>query len=117
MTAGQYGLVFTLFPFLFGAAAVWARRAGGTPALWVLWGAAALLFARLGYADWRTPPDNGTPLAAYLAFATIPTAVGAFVASRLDRRRLPLLLEVAITGTATWAMIFPILLVLTTLMR
>ena len=117
MTAGQYGLAFTLFPFLFGAAAVWARRAGGVPALWSLWAAAALLFATLGYADWRTPPDNGTPLAAYLAFATVPTAVGALVASRLDRRRLPLLLDVAITGTATWITIFPVLLVFTTLMR
>lgn len=109
MDPTSYALFFTLAPFAFGLAAVVAHRAGGVRALAPTWLACAALFAYLGYRDWRSPPDEGTPLAAYLAFATIPTAVAAVVAAR-TARGVPLVWRIMLAGTAGWVSIFPILL-------
>ena len=108
----SYALFFTIAPFAFGLAAVAAHRAGGTRALAATWLAGAALFAALGYRDWRSPPDEGTPLSAYLVFATVPTAVAAVVTAR-TARGVPLLWRVMLAGTAGWASIFPILLLYT----
>ncbi|MDQ3696721.1 MAG: hypothetical protein M3373_01660 [Gemmatimonadota bacterium] len=115
MSASQYAFIFTLVPFLFGIAAVFAHRAGGNRALWTTWLAAALLFSVLGYLDWRSPPDHGTPYAAYLSFATIPTAAASLVTARTAESKLPLIARVLLAGTVCWATIFPVLLVLTML--
>ena len=112
MDSASYALFFTLAPFAFGIAAVVAHRVGGTRALAATWLACALLFAYLGYRDWRSPPDEGTPFSAYLVFATVPTAVGALVAAR-TARGVPLLWRIMLAGTAGWASIFPILLLYT----
>ena len=112
MDPTPYALVFTLAPFAFGLAAVVAHRLGGVRALAATWVACAALFAVLGYRDWRSPPDEGTPLSAYLVFATLPTAVAAVVAAR-TARGVPLLWRIMLAGTAGWASIFPILLLYT----
>ena len=112
MDSFSYALLFTVAPFAFGLAAVVAHRAGGARALAATWLACAALFAYLGYRDWRSPPDEGTPLSAYLLFATVPTAVAAVVAAR-TARGVPLLWRIMLAGTAGWASIFPILLLYT----
>ena len=112
MDSTAYALFFTLAPFAFGLAAVVAHRVGGTRALAATWLLCAALFAYLGYRDWRSPPDEGTPLSAYLVFATVPTAVAAAVAAR-TAGGVPLLWRVMLAGTAGWASIFPILLLYT----
>jgi hypothetical protein len=112
MDPTAYALLFTLAPFAFGLAAVVAHRVGGTRALAATWLASAALFALLGYRDWRSPPDEGTPLSAYLLFATVPTAVGAVVAAR-TARGVPLVWRIMLAGTAGWVSIFPILLLYT----
>ena len=111
MDPSSYALVFTAAPFAFGLAAVVAHRYGGVRALGGTWLACAALFAVLGYRDWGSPPDEGTPLGAYLLFATVPTAVAAVVAART--RGVPLLWRVMLAGTAGWASIFPIILLYT----
>lgn len=113
MSAGGYALLFTILPFLFGGAVVWAERIGGQRALWGTWALAAAMYAVLGWHDWRTPPDEGTPLAFYLVLATVPTAAGAWAAGWSARRGLPLVARVLIAGTVCWGMVFPVLLLFT----
>ena len=112
MDSTSYALFFTLGPFAFGLAAVVAHRMGGVHALTATWLLCAALFTALGYRDWRSPPDEGTPLSAYLVFATVPTAVAAVVAAR-TAGRVPLVWRVMLAGSAGWASIFPILLLYT----
>src|SRR5919199_1062823 len=106
MDSSFYALVFTLAPFV-------AHRAGGVRALGAAWVAAAVFFTYLGVRDWASPPDEGTPLSAYLAFALVPTAVAAVVAARTASRGVPMLWRVVLAGSAGWVSIFPILLVYT----
>ena len=117
MSAGQYALIFTVLPFLFGAAAVWAHRQGGARRLWAAWAIAALFYSVLGYIDWRAPPDEGTPLAFYLTVATVPTAAGAWVAAWSAANRIPLVMRILLAGSACWITIFPVILLFMALTR
>jgi hypothetical protein len=102
MSASTYALIFTVVPFLFGFAAVLALRAGGRRALVIAWLAASALLVVLGVMDWRQPPDEGTPLVAYLAFALIPTAAAAWAADRTARAQMPIVARLLIAGTVGW---------------
>ena len=102
MSASTYALLFTLVPFLFGFVAVFALRAGGRRALAVAWVAGAGLLVILGVIDWRQPPDEGTPLIAYLAFALIPTLVAAVAADRTARAQMPIVARLLVAGTSGW---------------
>jgi hypothetical protein len=115
MSAGSYALLFTILPFLYGGAVVWAERIGGVRTVRLTWALAAIMYAVLGYADWRTPPDEGTPLAFYIVLALVPTAAGAWVALWAARRQMPLPLRVIASGSATWLMVFPVLVLFTAL--
>ena len=102
MSASTYALLFTLVPFLFGFVAVFALRAGGRRALALAWVIGSGLLVVLGVIDWRQPPDEGTPLIAYLAFALIPTSVAAFAADRTARSQMPIVARLLVAGTAGW---------------
>jgi uncharacterized membrane protein len=102
MPASTYALLFTLVPFLFGFVAVFALRAGGRRALALAWMIGSGLLVVLGVIDWRQPPDEGTPLIAYLAFALIPTSVAAFAADRAARSQMPIVARLLVAGTAGW---------------
>jgi hypothetical protein len=102
MSASTYALLFTLVPFLFGFVAVFALRAGGRRALALAWMIGSGLLVVLGAIDWRQPPDEGTPLIAYLAFALIPTSVAAFAADRTARSQMPIVARLLVAGTAGW---------------
>jgi hypothetical protein len=102
MPASTYALLFTLVPFLFGFVAVFALRAGGRRALALAWVIGSGLLVVLGVIDWRQPPDEGTPLIAYLAFALIPTSVAAFAADRTARSQMPIVARLLVAGTAGW---------------
>jgi hypothetical protein len=102
MPASTYALLFTLVPFLFGFVAVFALRAGGRRALALAWMIGSGLLVVLGVIDWRQPPDEGTPLIAYLAFALIPTSVAAFAADRTARSQMPIVARLLVAGTAGW---------------
>ncbi len=100
MSSSNYALLFTVVPFLFGFAAVLAHRAGGRRGLIISWMVATGLLIVLGVIDWRQPPDEGTPLVAYLGFAIIPTAAAAWVADRTAT--MPLIIRMLVCGTAGW---------------
>jgi hypothetical protein len=102
VSASAYALVFTVVPFAFGLAAVFALRAGGRRALVIAWVVCSGLLVVLGVVDWRQPPDEGTPLVAYLAFAVIPTLAAAFAADRTARGRMPIVARLLVAGTAGW---------------
>lgn len=102
MTPSTYALLFTVVPFLFGFVAVIALRAGGRRALAIAWLLGSGLLVMLGVMDWRRPPDEGTPLLAYLAFALIPTLTAAVVADRTARAQMPIVARLLIAGTAGW---------------
>lgn len=102
MSSSTYALIFTLVPFLFGFAAVFALRAGGRRALVMAWVIGSGILVVLGVLDWRQPPDEGTPLLAYLAFALIPTMVAGFVADRTARAQMPIVARLLVAGTAGW---------------
>ncbi|HSJ63321.1 MAG TPA: hypothetical protein VK922_05355 [Gemmatimonadaceae bacterium] len=102
MSTSSYALIFTLVPFLFGFAAVFALRSGGRRALLVAWVLGSGLLAVLGVMDWRRPPDEGTPLLAYLAFALLPTAAAAWAADRTARAQMPIVARLLIAGTTGW---------------
>jgi hypothetical protein len=102
MSASTYALLFTLVPFLFGFVAVFALRAGGRRALAWAWVIGSGFLVVLGVIDWRQPPDEGTPLIAYLAFALIPTSVAAFAADRTARSQMPIVARLLVAGTAGW---------------
>ena len=100
MSSSGYALLFTVVPFLFGFAAVLAHRAGGRRGLIISWMVATGLLIVLGVIDWRQPPDEGTPLVAYLAFAVIPTAAAAWAVDRTAT--MPLIIRMLVCGTAGW---------------
>ena len=100
MSSSTYALLFTVVPFLFGFVAVLAHRAGGRRALIISWAVASGLLIALGVVDWRQPPDEGTPLIAYLGFAIIPTAVAAWAVERT--RNMPVILRMLVCGTVGW---------------
>jgi hypothetical protein len=100
MSSSSYALLFTVVPFLFGFAAVLAHRAGGRRGLIMSWVVATGLLIVLGVIDWRQPPDEGTPLVAYLGFAIIPTAAAAWAVERTEN--MPLILRMLVCGTAGW---------------
>ncbi len=100
MSSANYALLFTVIPFLFGIAAVLAHRAAGRRGLALAWVAATGLLIVLGVMDWRQPPDEGTPLIAYLGFAIIPTAAAAWVVDRTVT--MPLIIRMLVCGTAGW---------------
>lgn len=100
MSSSSYALLFTVVPFLYGFAAVLAHRAGGRRALIISWVMAAGLLIVLGIIDWRQPPDEGTPLIAYLGFAMIPTAAAAWAVERTGN--MPIVLRMLVCGTAGW---------------
>lgn len=100
MSSSSYALLFTVVPFLFGFAAVLAHRAGGRRALIISWMVATGLLIVLGIIDWRQPPDEGTPLVAYLAFAVIPTGVATWAVDRTAT--MPLIIRMLVCGTAGW---------------
>lgn len=100
MSSSNYALLFTVIPFLFGIAAVLAHRAGGRRGLIIAWVAATGLLIVLGVMDWRQPPDEGTPLIAYLGFAIIPTAAAAWAVDRTVT--MPLIIRMLVCGTAGW---------------
>lgn len=102
MSTSTYALIFTLVPFVFGIAAVYAEHAGGKRGLLIAWAAGAALLLVLGVMDWRRPPDEGTPLIAYVAFAIIPTAAAAWAAWRTARAGMPVLARLLIAGTVGW---------------
>ena len=102
MSASTYALLFTLVPFFFGFVAVFALRAGGRRGLALAWMIGSGLLVVLGVIDWRQPPDEGTPLIAYLAFALIPTSVAAFAADRTARSQMPIVARLLVAGTAGW---------------
>jgi hypothetical protein len=109
LTASQYALLFTILPFLYGGAIVWAERIGGARTVRLTWAAAVVMYAALGWADWRSPPDEGTPLAFYLVLAVFPTAIGAWAALWSARREMPVALRVVAAGSATWVAIVPVM--------
>ncbi|HUF29173.1 MAG TPA: hypothetical protein VMM77_00820 [Gemmatimonadaceae bacterium] len=100
MSSSTYALLFSVVPFLFGIAAVLAHRAGGRRGLVIAWVSAAGLLIVLGVMDWRQPPDEGTPLVAYLGFALIPTAAAAWAVERTSN--LPVIVRMLVCGTAGW---------------
>ena len=100
MSSSGYALLFTVVPFLFGFAAVLAHRAGGRRALIISWMVDTGLLIVLGVIDWRQPPDEGTPLIAYLGFAIIPTAAAAWAVDRTAT--MPLIIRMLVCGTAGW---------------
>lgn len=115
MSSSTYALIFTLVPFLFGFVAVFALRAGGRRALAIAWGLGSGLLVVLGVMDWRRPPDEGTPLIAYLAFALIPTLAAAFAADRTARAQMPIVARLLVAGTAGWLAILVLVGVATVL--
>lgn len=102
MSTATYALVFTVVPFVFGVTAVYAERAAGRRGLLVAWVIASALLLGLGILDWRRPPDEGTPLIAYVAFALIPTAAAAWAAERTARAGMPILARLLVAGTVGW---------------
>jgi hypothetical protein len=102
MSSSTYALIFTVVPFAFGFVAVLAHRSGGRRALVLAWVAAAALLAVLGFLDWRQPPDEGTPLMAYLAFAVLPTAAAAWAADYTARAKMPIIARLLVAGTVGW---------------
>jgi hypothetical protein len=102
MSSSTYALIFTVVPFAFGFVAVLAHRSGGRRALVLAWVAAAALLAVLGFLDWRQPPDEGTPLMAYLAFAVLPTAAAAWAADSPARAKMPIIARLLVAGTVGW---------------
>jgi hypothetical protein len=102
MDSSTYALIFTIVPFGFGFAAVLALRAGGRKALVIAWAVASALLVVLGVIDWRQPPDEGTPLLAYLAFAILPTTAAAWAADRTARAQMPIIARLLVAGTVGW---------------
>lgn len=100
MSSSSYALLFTVVPFLFGFVAVLAHRAGGQRGLIISWMVATGLLIVLGVIDWRQPPDEGTPLIAYLGFAIIPTAAAAWAVKRTGN--MPVVIRMLVCGTAGW---------------
>jgi hypothetical protein len=115
VSSSTYALIFTLVPFLFGFVAVFALRAGGRRALAIAWVLGSGLLVVLGFMDWRRPPDEGTPLIAYLAFALIPTLAAAFAADRTARAQMPIVARLLVAGTAGWLAILVLVGVATVL--
>jgi hypothetical protein len=116
VTASAYALIFTVVPFLFGFVAVLALRSGGRRGLVVAWTIASALLAVLGILDWQRPPDEGTPLLAYLAFALIPTAAAAWAADRTARGGMPIVARLLIAGTTGWLAILVLVGIATVVM-
>ena len=102
MSASTYALLFTVVPFLFGFAAVFALRNGGRRGLVIAWVIGSALLVTLGVLDWRQPPDEGTPLLLYILFALIPTAAAAWAADRTARSQMPIVARLLIAGTTGW---------------
>lgn len=102
MSPSTYALIFTVVPFLSGIVAVLALRSWNRRGLWLVWAGFTMLLLVLGIVDWRRPPDEGTPLGVYIAFAILPTAAAAFVADRFSRTQMPLIVRMLIAGTAGW---------------
>ena len=115
MSAGGYALVFIAIPFGFSALGVWAYRRGQGRALWAAWLAATLLLEPLAYLDWARLPAsrtaNGTPLAAYVLLAALPTLAAVWAIRWASRREMPAVVQWLAAGTAGWAAVFPALLI------
>jgi hypothetical protein len=117
VSASTYALIFTVVPFLSGIIAVLAHRAAGRRGLVITWALASALLLVLGIIDWQRPPDEGTPLAVYLAFAVVPTTTAAIVAERASRTGLPVLVRMLIAGTAGWLSILVLVGIATLVLR
>ncbi len=117
MSASTYALIFTVVPFLSGILAVLAQRAGGRRGLIITWVLASALLIAFGVVDWRRPPDEGTPLAVYLAFAVLPTAAAALTADWSSRTGMPIVVRMLIAGTAGWFSILVLVGVATLILR
>jgi hypothetical protein len=115
MTAQLYGLIFTVVPLLYGIIAVLAMRRWGRAGVLSVWIVSAVMIGALGIWDWRTPPDEGTPLAFYACIAIIPTAAGAWVAAWSGRGRMHTVMQMVLSGIVTWISILPVLLIFTLL--
>lgn len=85
---------------VFGSAAYWARRSGGSRRLLLTTGIAATLVFVVGLFDWSRQSPRETPVATYLLLAILPTVLASTVMQALSSSRLHSTAQVLLASLA-----------------